>query len=47
LEEVYYGGKGPHWAVVPMMKKKKILTIGYKSSSCGNNKISFIKTEEI
>ena len=21
LEEVHYGGEGPHWAVVPMKKK--------------------------
>ena len=23
MEDVHYGGEGPHWAVVPMKKKKK------------------------
>jgi hypothetical protein len=23
MEEVHYGGEVPHWAVVPMKKKKK------------------------
>ena len=24
MEEVHYGGEGPHWAVVPMKKKNKL-----------------------
>ena len=23
MEEIHYGGEGPHWAVVPKKKKKK------------------------
>ena len=26
MEEVHYGGKGPHWPVVLMIKEKKKLT---------------------
>ena len=24
MDEVHYGGKGPHWAVVPMKKKENV-----------------------
>ena len=28
MEEIHYGGEGPHWAVVPMKKKYNLREIG-------------------
>jgi hypothetical protein len=33
MEEVHYGGKGPHWPVVPMKKKKNEIISGILSAT--------------
>ena len=43
MEEVHYGGEGPHWAVVLVKKKICILIHSRQENTCGGHDHSFVK----